>query len=53
MPVKYKNPGRIEFTGEIQRAEGGGAFVIFPHSVEKLYGVKGRVPASVSFDGIA
>jgi hypothetical protein len=52
MPVKYKNPGRIEFAGEVKRAEGGGAFIIFPYNVEKLYGVKGRVPIKVTFDGI-
>jgi bifunctional DNA-binding transcriptional regulator/antitoxin component of YhaV-PrlF toxin-antitoxin module len=51
MPVTYKNPGRIEFTGKILRAEGGGAFVEFPHDVEMLYGVKGRVPVNVTFDG--
>jgi len=33
-------------------SEGGGAFVEFPHDVEKLYGVKGRVPVNVTFDGI-
>ena len=53
MPVSYKNPGRIEFTGEIRAHEGGGAFVEFPHDVEKLFGVKGRVPVRVTFDGIA
>lgn len=52
MPAKYKNPGLIEFVGEIRRHEGGGAFVEFPHDVEKLYGVKGRVPVKVTFDGI-
>jgi bifunctional DNA-binding transcriptional regulator/antitoxin component of YhaV-PrlF toxin-antitoxin module len=52
MPVKYKNPGRLEFVGEIRRQEGGGAFVEFPHNVEELYGVKGRVPVNVTFDGI-
>jgi hypothetical protein len=52
MAMKYKNPGRIEFTAEIQLRDGGGAFVEFPHDVEKLYGVKGRVPIRVTFDGI-
>jgi bifunctional DNA-binding transcriptional regulator/antitoxin component of YhaV-PrlF toxin-antitoxin module len=52
MAAKYKNPGRIEFLGEIHRHEGGGAFVEFPHDVEKLYGVKGRIPVNVTFDGI-
>ena len=52
MTITYKNPGRIEFVGKILRAEGGGAFVEFPHDVEILYGVKGRVPVDVTFDGI-
>jgi len=52
MPVTYKNPGRIEFTAEIRVQENGGAFVEFPHNVEKLYGVKGRVPVNVTYDGI-
>lgn len=52
MPVTYRNPGRIEFEGAIHLQEGGGAFVYFPHDVEKLYGVKGRVPVKVTFDGI-
>jgi hypothetical protein len=52
MPVKYRNPGRIEFTAEIRLQDGGGAFVEFPHDVEKLYGVKGRVPVNVTFDEI-
>lgn len=52
MSPKYKNPGRVEFDGTIRTAENGGAFVEFPHDVEELYGVKGRVPVSVTFDGI-
>jgi bifunctional DNA-binding transcriptional regulator/antitoxin component of YhaV-PrlF toxin-antitoxin module len=51
MPVKYLNPGRIEFDGKLNR-EDGGTFVYFPHDVEKLYGVKGRVPVNVTYDGI-
>jgi len=52
MPVTYKNPGRIEFTAEIRVQENGGAFVEFPHNVEKLYGVKGRVPVNITYNGI-
>lgn len=52
MSMKYKSPGRIEFDGVIHANEAGGAFVEFPHDVEKLYGVKGRVPVNVTFDGI-
>jgi len=50
--MKLKNPGRIEFSGKIRVREDGGAFVDFPRDVEKLYGVKGRVPVKVIFDGI-
>jgi Domain of unknown function (DUF1905)/Bacteriocin-protection, YdeI or OmpD-Associated len=53
MSVTYKNPGRVEFTAEIRSHEGGGAYVEFPRDVEKLYGVKGRVPVRVTFDGEA
>jgi hypothetical protein len=53
MAEKCKNPGRIEFDGEIRSRDGGGAFVEFPHDVEALYGVRGRVPVRVSFDGLA
>lgn len=52
MSPKYSNPGRIEFDGEIRRTGGGGAFIEFPYNVEDLYGVKGRVPVNVTFDGI-
>jgi len=52
MPVTYKNPGRIEFSAEIQRHESGGAFVEFPHDAVKLYGAKGRIPVRVTFDGV-
>jgi hypothetical protein len=52
MPLQFKNPGRVEFDGIIRTNDAGGAFVEFPHDVEKLYGVKGRVPVNVTFDGI-
>jgi hypothetical protein len=51
MPKQYKNPGRIEFEGKLNPGEVGGTFVNFPNDVEKLYGVKGRVPVNVTFDG--
>ncbi|MCU0243714.1 MAG: YdeI/OmpD-associated family protein [Acidobacteria bacterium] len=53
MTPAFKDPGRIEFIGSIAAHEGGGAFVEFPHDVEKLFGVKGRVPVRVTFDGLA
>ena len=52
MAVSYKNPGRITFEAKIEVMENGGAFVRFPFDVEELYGVKGRVPVKVTFDGI-
>jgi len=52
MPVEYKNPGPVEFTGRLKSVEGGGTFVEFPHDVEGFYGVRGRVPVRVTFDGI-
>jgi len=52
MAVQYKNPGRIAFEAKIDVMENGGAFVCFPFDVEELYGVKGRVPVKVTFDGI-
>lgn len=50
MPA-FKNPGRIEFTAKIRVLDNGGAHVEFPGDVEKLFGVKGRVPVRVTFDG--
>jgi hypothetical protein len=51
MPT-YKNPGKIEFTAVVRDHEGGGAYVEFPRDAEALYGVKGRVPVRVTFDGV-
>lgn len=53
MAVKQRNPGLVEFDGKRRREEGGGSFVDFPYDVEKLYGVMGRVPVSMTFDGSA
>jgi hypothetical protein len=48
---EFKNPGRIEFTAKIRVLDNGGAHVEFPGDVERLFGVKGRVPVRVTFDG--
>ena len=48
----YRDPGKIEFAAVIRGHEGGGAYVEFPRDVEALYGVKGRVPVRVTFDGL-
>jgi hypothetical protein len=53
MAASFKDPGPVSFAAEIRANEGGGAFVEFPRDVESLYGVKGRVPVRVSFDGEA
>ena len=53
MPVMFKNPGPVKFSAKIRDHERGGAFVEFPGDVEKLYGVKGRVPVLLTFDGLA
>lgn len=52
MAASFRDPGRVEFVGEIRCREGGGSYVEFPHDVEKLYGVKGRVPVKAAFDGL-
>lgn len=52
MPPTYRNPGPVTFEAVIQRTDGGGAFVEFPGDVETLFGVKGRVPVTVTFDGL-
>lgn len=48
---QYKNPGPIAFEAKIQTLDNGGAFVDFPGDVAKLFGVPGRVPVRVTFDG--
>lgn len=53
MAASFKDPGPVSFEAEIRAHEGGGAYVEFPREVEALYGVKGRVPVRVTFDGQA
>lgn len=45
---------KYSFTATIQTAEvgSGGAYILFPHDVEKEFGTKGRVPVRATFDGI-
>lgn len=52
MSVTYKNPGGIAFEAKIRSHVKGGAYVEFPGDVNELYGVKGRVPVRVTFDGV-
>lgn len=44
---------KIKFTALIQEASvgTGGAYVLFPFDVEKIFGVKGRVPVKATIDG--
>ena len=49
---KYKNPGKIAFDATMIAVDGGGMYIEFPHDVEDMFGVKGRVPIKCSFDGI-
>jgi Domain of unknown function (DUF1905)/Bacteriocin-protection, YdeI or OmpD-Associated len=53
MPT-YLNPGPLEFDGVIEPASetGGGAFVRFPFDAQESFGVKGRIPVKVTFDGV-
>ena len=43
---------KYTFTAKIAAVGNGGAFVLFPYSVEKEFGTRGRVPVQASFDGI-
>jgi hypothetical protein len=43
---------RYKFTAAIQRSTGWGAYVIFPHNVQKEFGSKGRIPVQSKLDGI-
>jgi hypothetical protein len=40
------------FSARIEKADGAGAYVVFPYDVEKEFGTRGRVPVKVTFDGL-
>lgn len=42
-----------KFKAVIEAADGGGAYVLFPHDTEREFGIKGRVPVKATFDGVA
>ncbi len=44
---------RYRFEAAIQRSQGWGAFVFFPHDVSREFRSRGRVPVQVRFDGLA
>ena len=41
------------FEAQIELADGGGAYVLFPYDVEKEFSTRGRVPVKVMFDGVS
>lgn len=41
----------FEFDAVIEAARGGGAFVRFPYEVSAVFGTKGHVPVTATFDG--
>lgn len=49
--VQYRDPGAITFAAIIEKPEGPGAYVEFPHSALDTFGVKTRVPVHAVFDG--
>jgi hypothetical protein len=54
MPA-YRDPGPVAFDALILRntdVANSSAWVAFPFDVSELYGVKGRVPVSATFDGV-
>lgn len=48
---EYRDPGVLEFDAPIQRYGGGGSFVTIPFDVHEVFGVRGRVPVTATFDG--
>ena len=43
---------RYRFEAAVQRSQGWGAFVLFPHDVSREFGSPGRVPVQARFHGI-
>jgi hypothetical protein len=43
---------KYTFDAEIRAGRGGGAYVVFPYSVEKEFGTNGKVPVSATIDGV-
>ncbi len=41
---------KYKFKANIEDAGGGGAYVLFPHDVEKEFGTRGQVPVKVTFN---
>ena len=43
---------QYRFTAKIEAANGGGAYVLFPHDVQKEFGTKGKIPIKATFNGV-
>jgi hypothetical protein len=44
---------KYRFKAKIEPGMGGGAYVVFPHDVEKEFGTRGKVPVQATFNGVA
>jgi hypothetical protein len=42
---------KYKFKAKVESAGGGGAYVFFPHDIEKEFDTKGKVPVKATFDG--
>lgn len=43
---------KYKFRAKIEAADGGGAYVFFPHDTAKEFGTKGKVPVKAAFEGV-
>jgi hypothetical protein len=43
---------KYKFRAKIERADGGGAYVLFPYDTKKEFATKGKVPVKATFDGV-
>jgi hypothetical protein len=43
---------KYAFEAQLHAGRGGGAYVVFPYDAEKEFGTAGKVPVSVTIDGI-
>jgi hypothetical protein len=43
---------KYQFVARIEAGDGGGAYVLFPFSVEQEFATKGKVPVRATFNGV-
>lgn len=43
---------KYTFKARIEAGDGGGAYVLFPFTVEREFGTKGKVPVRATFNGV-